>query len=220
MVGKHMIAALRHRAALAILLSAVISTAAYPQEPAMSETGIPTDAAFHFYRSLRDIKAADSAVPRVDPDTVVDYGGLGLVDRFYIGETDSKGRLRRLETWDRQGIEDIAPDMVIAGKPLAGYAAPVALRDLADQTPLFFMQEGTEWRQVTAAETEGETRFIRLRWLKALRGDTVEMDAELIQQSRSLVEVFTYDGNGRLVEILRQRRETGFEVEHILSPAP
>jgi hypothetical protein len=132
------------------------------------------------------------------------------------------GRLRRLETWDRDGIEDVPLHMVVAGKPLSAHDVPITAQDPATQTPLFFLPDdsGTGWRQVTAANTSGDTRFIRLRWLKALQGDTLQKDAEMMQQSLSLIESYTYDGQGHLVEILRQRRETGFEVERVPFPAP
>jgi hypothetical protein len=215
---KDMIDVMKCAARIVMLGSLVLPTPGVAQDmPARGVPApvgsIPRDAEFTFSRTWIDIKARDSMVPRIDRSTIVPYAGLGLVDQFHVGRTGSLGRLRRLETWERQTIENLPVATSVAGKPLSDHELPMTGQGAASLIPLFFVEHGTDWRQVPASDLTGEKRFIRLRWLKSLRDRAFEKDAAVVVQSLRLIEHFEYDDAGALVGIVRQRRENGFAKE-------
>jgi hypothetical protein len=214
-----MVDAMKSAARIVILGSVVLPAASTAHDipvrdmPAPARS-IPRDAEFTFSRTWIDIKARDSMVPRVDRSTITSHAALNLVDQFHVGRTDSLGRLRRLETWDRHTIETLPMTKSVASKPLSDYELPRTGRGAASLAPLFFVEHESDWRQVAPSELTGEKRFIRLRWLKSVRDETFEKDAALVMQSLSFIEHFEYDGGGALVSVVRQRREHGYAREN------
>lgn len=170
---------------------------------------------FYFGRFVIDIKAADSEVPRIDAETVKPYDQLGLSEEFYRGQVDADGRLVYLETWLREAEDEIPLDTPIDGKPLGDHQVPIVGSDTFQQTPQFFTLRNDAWHLVPASQTEGESRFIRLRWLKSLDGDTLGKDAELFRQHLVSITRYSYDASGKLTLITRETDRTDFRPEVI-----
>lgn len=185
-------------------------TPSFAKEALMSRNGKPDAGEFYFGRTLIDISAADSQVPRVDRDTVADYAKLGLADELYIGRTDASGRLIYLETWLREPVDEVDLGMIVEGKPLAQHDVPISGDRIDSQKPLFFMREGGEWRSVPAEATLGETEFMRLRLLAPLRGGPPELDAEIFQQRLESIHDYLYRADGQLDRITQRLRQKNF----------
>lgn len=207
---------------VAILCSLVTlpyaTTPALGKDKTVSFSQMPAGENFYFGRKLIDIKAQDSAVPRVDEDTIGDYADLALADEFYVGQVNARGQLVYLETWVRMPETDVDLATTIQGTPLSAYSIARSGRDLATQKPRFFVMSEGQWTEVPVDETRGETRFLRLRMLAALEGDGADPYAEILTQAVSLKTYFTYDETGHLQQIIRQRRSTDFKDERVFPP--
>ncbi len=182
-----------------------------PVSPSQDQAG----AKFYFGRTIIDIKAADSAVPRVDGDTVVPYADLALADEFYLGAKNAHGQLVYLETWARHPEGEVGLDTMVDGRPLSEYRIDQTGPAVSSQVPRFFMLSGSQWQEVSAQETEGETRFLRLRLLPAFAGSPVEPFAEILTQRLERKTYYSYDASGTLLDITVQERSTGFQSEKV-----
>lgn len=159
---------------------------------------------FYFGRILFSISAPD---PVVDWDAAMGYAELAELPRFYLGRVDDGKRLIWLETWRRHPLP-LPAGITIGGRPLLEQEVPVRLQGnrIISQTPAFFMQQADgNWQRVPVEATQGETRFIRLRWLAALEPDEpASLAAEYLEQRPESVEAYVYDREGRLAEVYRQ----------------
>lgn len=200
LVGQHMTRFLFHMASTFAVVLATLSPSIAKDAPMMPAPG----ETFYFGRLVIDIKAQDAQVPRVDPETVAAYEQLGLKDEFYLGQTDDAGRLLYLETWTRDFLDEVPPDQIVAGKPLKDYDVPIKGNDTSQQVPQFFLPDGEGWTPVAPEQTKGETRMIRLRWLKALGGNAINKDAEMLSQYLASVTRYSYGPDGQLLQITRE----------------
>ena len=114
---------------------------------------------FYFGRTVIDIKAADSAVPRVDVGTIAPHENLILEDQFYPGQTNASDRLVYLETWTRIPEGEVALNTMVDGKPLRAHSITQHGDEVSSQELRVFTFFGTAWQEVTPQATEGETRF-------------------------------------------------------------
>lgn len=215
MVRKHLKLSIFLALALTVLASNLIIMPASGEGNPMSSSDNKQDSKFYFGRTIIDIKADDSAVPRVDLETVGPYEKLALEDEFFRGQKNASGQLVYLETWERDPEGQVGLDMLVDDKPLSAYRIELSQGEIASQVPRFFMLAGTEWHEVSLDETEGETRFIRLRLLPAFADQPVEPYAEILNQRLERKTYYSYDATGTLTGITLQERQTGFESQEI-----
>ncbi|MBL3576324.1 hypothetical protein JMK10_20635 [Rhodovulum sulfidophilum] len=215
MVSKHLKSILFLAFALTALTSNFINMPVSGEGNSMSSSHNKAGLKFYFGRIIIDIKAADGAVPRVDVETVGPYEELALEDEFFRGRKNANGQLVYLETWERDPEGQVGLDTLIDDKPLGEYHIALSQGEFTSQVPRFFMLSGTEWQEVSPGETEGETRFIRLRLLPAFAGEPAEPYAEILNQRLERKTYYSYDATGALTEITLQERSTGFESQAI-----
>ena len=167
---------------------------------------LPINSEFYFRdKSIR--KDIIYTIPRVDLNTVTEYEELGHDIGFYFCKTDHQGRLQKLETWERKIISDIPLNTLITGTFLEDFDLPLIKDNHKAIAPLFFMQKGEDWQIVSAKETIGKSKFIRLRWVKSIRNNTEFLKlAEQVEQYPLLSEEFIYDENGLHVETRKESR--------------